>query len=111
MLVGKKDKQFVYTGKQQRGGISILPFIVAGLFRSRSAQSTAPAPLGDSGADVAADGQPDLAAAAIRRGDGTVEAEKDGGDESASGYEPDSDEGGASTKKGTQFDWDAYNLV
>lgn len=111
LLVGKKDKQFVYTGKQQRGGISILPFIVAGLFRSRSAQSTAPAPLGDSGADVAADGQPDLAAAAIRRGDGTVEAEKDGGDESASGYEPDSDEGGASTKKGTQFDWDAYNLV
>lgn len=112
MLVGKKEKQSVYTGKQQRGSIFTLPFIKAGLFRPMSARSTATcAPLPDSCEDVVADGLPDLAAAAIRRGGGTAQVEPDGGDESASGYEADSDEDGAAVKQGAQFDRGAFNLA
>lgn len=102
----------MYTGKQQRGGISILPFIVAGLFRARSTRSMVPcAPLRDSSADVPADGRPDLTAAAIRRSNGTVAADADGSDEGDSGYEVDSEDDGVPAKKGAQFDWGAYNRV
>lgn len=50
------EKQAVFTGKQQRDGVAILPFIVAGLF----------GPLGDEDADgvFAADQEAERATAA-----------------------------------------------
>lgn len=112
LLVGKNDTQSVYTGKQQREAVSTLPFIVPGLFRAMSALfSTSEAPVRDSSADVPTDGRPDLAAAAIRRGGGMAEAGTEDPDESASGYEADSEDDGVAVKKGSQFDWDAYNRV
>lgn len=104
-LWAKRTSNRCTPAGRQRGGISILPFIVAGLFRAVSAQSTVPcAPLRDSSPDVPADGRPDLAAAAIRRGNGTVAAEADGSDEGDSGYEADSGDDRVPAKKGTQFD-------
>jgi len=79
----------VFTGKQQRDGVAILAFIVAGLF----------GPIGDehAGGAFAADHAAERAAAA---------ASTDAG-----GYEADTDDDAAKVGKNFVFDWAAYRDV
>lgn len=82
-IVRANEKQAVFTGKQQRDGVAILAFIVAGLF----------GPVGDedSGGAFAAEHAAEAASA------------------DAGGYEGDCDDDAAKVSKNFVFDWDAYH--
>jgi len=88
-IVRANEKQAVFTGKQQRDGVAILAFIVAGLF----------GPLGDEDAYGAFAGEQDaehaLAAAYA----------------DAAGYDADSNDEAAKVSKNFVFDWGAYRSV
>jgi len=88
-IVRGNEKQAVFTGKQQRDGVAILAFIVAGLF----------GPLGDedAGGALAADHAAERAAAAAST--------------DAAGYEADTDDDAAKVGKNFEFDWKAYHDV
>jgi len=88
-IVRANEKQAVFTGKQQRDGVAILPFIVAGLF----------GPVGDedAGAAFAAEHEAERALAAVLA--------------HAAGYEADEDDHAAKVGRNFAFDWTAYHHV
>ena len=88
-IVRANEKQAVFTGKQQRDGVAILAFIVAGLF----------GPLGDE------DGAGAFAA------EHAAERAAVDGSANAAGYEADSDDDAAKVGKNFVFDWEAYHEV
>jgi len=88
--VRANEKQAVFTGKQQRDGVAILPFLVAGLF----------GPLGDGNGSGAFEAE----LAAERAVVGTAMDAVD-----ATGYDADCDEEAAKLGKEYVFDWEAYH--
>jgi len=88
-IVRANEKQAVFTGKQQRDGVAILAFIVAGLF----------GPLGDE------DGAGAFAA------EHAAERAAVDGSANAAGCEADSDDDAAKVGKNFVFDWEAYHEV
>jgi len=85
-IVRVNEKQAVFTGKQQRDGVAILPFLVAGLF----------GPVGDDNGSGAfeAEGAAERAVAEVGM--------------DATGYEADCDEEAAKVGKDFVYDWEAY---
>ena len=88
-IVRANEKQAVFTGKQQRDGVSIMAFIVAGLFGAEGCE--------DAGRAFAAEHEAERAAAEEFN--------------NAEGYEADGDDVAAKVGKNFVFDWPAYHQV
>jgi len=95
-MVGPKEKQPTFTGREQRRGVYILPLVVPGVFKLRW-QPPAQGP----------DVDPSVVAGAFQR-----EAEQGAAVEEpadVSGYEADDDETAAAVQNDFNFDWAAYH--
>ena len=95
-VVTAKEKQATFTARQQRLGVFILPFLVAGLFCWSAAAS---AMSGTDASDFEAEEEADTAAGAAPPVEET------------NGYDADSEAEASRVKKGFQFDWAAYRAV
>jgi len=95
-IVGPKEKQATFTGKEQRRGVHIIPLAIPGVFKLFW-QPPAPNSTCD-GAGSPYESQP-----AAEQG-AAEEAPAD-----ADGYEADEDEAAAHVKSNFQFDWAAYH--
>jgi len=83
------EKQAVFTGKQQRDGVAIMAFIVAGIFGLAGDE--------DAGGVLAAEHEAERTAAAAST--------------NAAGYEADGDDEAAKVGRTFVFDWAAYHNV
>jgi len=97
-IVGPKEKQATFTGREQRRGVYIVPLAVPGVFKLLW-QPPAPTAVGDSPAGVLDNGTD----AAVMQTD----APSQSGDES--GHEAGEDEAAARVDKSFTFDWEAYH--
>jgi len=95
-VVSAKEKQATFTARQQRLGVFILPFLVAGLFCWSAAAS---AMSGTDASDIEAEEEVDTAAVTAAPVHET------------NGYDADSEAEAIRVKKGFKFDWAAYRAV
>ena len=95
-VVSAKEKQATFTARQQRLGVFILPFLVAGLFCWSAAAS---AMSGTDASDIEAEEEVDTAAVTAAPV------------HEINGYDADSEAEAVRVKKGFKFDWAAYRAV
>ena len=113
-FVTAKQKQATFNGKQQRGVVCSLPFMVDALFGDEGADSAGPSamdPEHEAGGATASVG---LGADISGRVQGTLADAAGGGGDAAGaddGYDGDNDEEAVQVQQGFNYDWNAYHAA